>query len=760
MLSFKRFSRSVGKLYIRCLTMASSLLSGVRPNNDPPGYASIGGPVLPDMNSFMPVEKPSGPMPLNVPEANSTTNSSVRRLFSRARSLGQPLSAPKTHDATPETMPTPSEALLSPLFQQTVQQLCSKYGSVGLSAGFLDGSQTVDVNYGTRDGSPDTPTTRDTVYLISSMTKAITALAIAIMANDKEFGTDFDTEVREVFPQLSGRTYLRHAQRELTLADLIDNRTEFLRSTNLWESPDGEVPWKTCEPIRSLLQHLPLNDRFVKPEDFRHARNYFNEGFALAADILEKRTGMSWADFVRDKILGPLGMASTFTCITPAEEARFSGRIARSFTVSVTEPLKGIQRKRYDLGFRKFDYDAICQFVEHSLPSPEPVQINLSEAATGTPLAPAAGIMSSVSDMLKFYAKLIEVHHLPPYRKRGIGFRGLSEVERGMVKVLDHIHSMTETGSCAYSAGWNTANVPWDPTQVSPNQPRWPGADGDNSRRIEKAASELNLSKFECNFGWPFFQSDRSHDGCNAKTDAFRSGGAKPRLVLNHGGNMVGATSFCMVDLERKQATVVLSNTRGFFVDVPNLVGMLMSSQGAGGTDLMHQCAMSKLLGCYIASTYLWDVYRYEEALAGQYPILADPKVFAACIGRYMLVDGIFATVSVSQTEVNDGVTQDHLTLRLYDSNHLYPLRVWVGTTPEGPSVRMTFAMSMKDLVKTGVGGSNRLDVEDFVLEFRLRDQGLFQEFMWKFDRTGAKSADPSHFAFKRVHDGMMALRI
>jgi CubicO group peptidase (beta-lactamase class C family) len=122
----------------------------------------------------------------------------------------------------------------------TVSHLCKIYGNVGLSAGVLEGGETTDLDFRTFDGSDST--SQDTIFLISSMTKPIIALAVAIMSVDTAYPLDLSTEVAQVFPEPASRTYLRHAGRELTVADLLNNRTEFMRLTNLWESPNGDIP--------------------------------------------------------------------------------------------------------------------------------------------------------------------------------------------------------------------------------------------------------------------------------------------------------------------------------------------------------------------------------------------------------------------------------------------------------------------------------------------------------------------------------------
>ncbi|KAK0742804.1 beta-lactamase/transpeptidase-like protein [Schizothecium vesticola] len=238
------------------------------------------------------------------------------------------------------------------------------------------------------------------------MTKPIIALAVAIMSIDKAYPVDLTAEVARVFPELAKRTFLRHAGRELTVADLLDNRTEFM-----WFTSDGK--------------------------DFVNARNYSNEGFALAAAILEKSTGIPWPEFVRQQILQPLAMTNTFAGLTADEERRVSGQMAKSFSVSAEGPLADLREMR--------------KYVRRDFRGIESLPISPSQASRATPqrkaspLTTAAGIVSTVSDLLIFY-KFIDVFHLPEHRKSGFGQLSLSNLERGML-LADKVGDVDEVAT-------------------------------------------------------------------------------------------------------------------------------------------------------------------------------------------------------------------------------------------------------------------------------------------------------------------------
>ncbi|KAK0655414.1 beta-lactamase/transpeptidase-like protein [Cercophora newfieldiana] len=603
--------------------------------------------------------------------------------------------------------------------------LCSKYATVGLSAGLLDNGKTTHFNIGTLElpGADARAASPDSMYLVSSLTKPVFALAVTIMVNDSQYPIEFTTEVRDVFPELESRTFLRHAGRQLTLVDLLDNRTEFPQCTNLWESPNGTIPWEDSSPLLSVLRHLPPNEKFQNPESFKHARNYSNEGFALAAAILEKVTGRRWAEFVRHRILEPLHMQNTIAGHTSNDTERYAEQLAKSFSASTGEHVKEFQSwgpKEPDRHKRAYGY------VRDELQA-TPIEVPPSQV-TSTLMGAAAGITSSVSDLLKFYEKFIQVYHLPKHQKSAQGSSALSEVERGMIAVQKHIQEMAVGGACSYAAGWSTAMVPWNPDQVP--RPRRPGEDGDNARWLNKTStrgwpSPDDLASAE----WPFFRRRHADE--------------EQRLVLDHGGNMIGATSFCLVDLERKRAVVVLTNTRGYMVDCANYVGMLMSSYR--DAEFIQNCSKVKDLASLVASEYLLGVYNYETELETySWPV---PASFRSCIGRYELAPGIFVTISVRRSD-------DRLIFQLYGGGYEYPLRLRLDT---GTSVKMTIATSMVELLPTGVGGNNRLELKGFEIEFRRKESGHFEDLVWDFSMTGKTSEDASIrqlYTFTRVKNG------
>ncbi|KAK3940467.1 beta-lactamase/transpeptidase-like protein [Diplogelasinospora grovesii] len=736
--------------------------------------------------------------------------------------------------------------------KKTIDELFMSYGSAAGSIGILKDGKRHFLNVGAKEalGISSAPeegaNDEHTAYLISSMTKPIIALAVGIMVSNRDYGVSLDTPVKDIITELKGKTFLRHARRELTIADLLDHRAEFIRCTNLWETPDGHIPWQTMDPVISLLKHLPPSEKFKRAEDFIHARNYSNEGFALAAAIIEKTTGMSWPKFVEEKVLDPLEMYETWPSMSdrqargqnqhhrvlaPRAQGRPPQQMAGSYSVLADRTIRALQADYPDEG--RLGYAKIHKHVGSKAYYP-PTYTKVPRCKAGwardgtcksTPIGAAAGMLSSVDDLLKLYAVLLQVfgatddsgksgmpnvvgtdddkQSLLLNRSRRelkqllecdpVGQSpSLREVYRGMATVKEHIYDMMQADeTCAYAAGWNTIGLPWSPEHVvehaekphAVNQQRWPGADGDNARRFERAMKALGKNDIEASREWRFFQESNSGSTANTSSSAlskldkgFRRDNNKQQpqqnLALYHGGNMVGATSFCMLLPTENMAVVVLCDTRGFFLDAANMTGMLLADclfRGSLKNDVEARCKLAREMARHIAASYLHDVLAYNWELSNRYveaqTVYTTEEMTAlgkACSGTYQLTEHVFVEVLlVTGLRPPSGAAM--LKIRLYGRGRAYVLRLadpserFEDAISKG-MITMCFAAHMDDaLLATGVGGNNRLHAREFMVTFRTaaarggKDDHQFPELVWDFER-GRTGPDPQgHFTFRRV---------
>ncbi|KAK3345112.1 beta-lactamase/transpeptidase-like protein, partial [Neurospora tetraspora] len=663
------------------------------------------------------------------------------------------------------------------LTKPTFEKLFRDSGSVGASIGVLRHGQQDFLNVGAKGlGVPALPD-QETVYLISSMSKPIISTAMGILMDDfPKYQLKFDTPVSTVLPELKGSPGILkvYTNQELTIADLLDLRSSFQWLTNLWESPDGDIPWQTIGPVISLLQHLPANDTYTSEKAFVCKRNYSNECFALLATIIERKTGNSWAEFVRKKVFEPLGMQNTFIGLTEAERNDMSKTFAKSHSVQVTGVLFDLQQCTDSDGVISRTKVAKC-FDRHYGHIPQSVEIPPSQASSAghagpSPLAAAAGITSTTSDLLKFYSKIMDVYNqrreerdsnLLPYPDHLN-----TPPERGMNYLFGHIERRLSpdplNSTCTYTGGWNTVTVPMTPEErnASP-RPRWPGADGDNARRLESAIqSKIHGDDLDYSFFVINAETEKP-----PLTDPSES---KKHLALYHGGNMVGATSFCWLLPDHETAVVVLCNTRGFLLDAANLSGMLLAEclylaesdahhdTGSVVAAVKRACEDTEKMARAIQIDYLYDLARYENSLASRFRDL-DPasnrRDTAGLEGRYELTNDVFITITAEQRG---------LILRFYGTGYGYLLReLREDKNPSeqtGSEKTMTFAQPMAELIPTGVGGTNRLKVEDFVVVFKRAKAGgvEWEGFEWNFARDKTlreRRGDANPYVWRRVRE-------
>jgi len=147
--------------------------------------------------------------------------------------------------------------------------------------------------FGVRSQADAGAVTPDTVFALSSCTKAFTATALAMLADDKKL--DWDDPVRRHLPYFRLADPL--ADENVTLRDLLCHRTGVGTHEFLWY----RAPWDLEEQIRRVGR--------VKPaRSFRTGLIYQNILVGAAGLAVEKASGDSWASFVEKRITRPLGM--------------------------------------------------------------------------------------------------------------------------------------------------------------------------------------------------------------------------------------------------------------------------------------------------------------------------------------------------------------------------------------------------------------------------------------------------------------------
>jgi CubicO group peptidase (beta-lactamase class C family) len=159
-----------------------------------------------------------------------------------------------------------------------------------------DGKIAVAKGFGVRKLGDPTPVDEFTLFGIGSNTKAFTTAALATLVDEgKLFWDD------PVYQRLPGFVmYDPYVSHEMTIRDLLTHRSGMgLGEGDLLFWPHSTY---TREEIIYKL-------RFMKPaSSFRSHYAYDNLLYMTAGQIIPAVTGISWDDYIRQRIFSPLGM--------------------------------------------------------------------------------------------------------------------------------------------------------------------------------------------------------------------------------------------------------------------------------------------------------------------------------------------------------------------------------------------------------------------------------------------------------------------
>ncbi len=170
--------------------------------------------------------------------------------------------------------------------------LVAEHGVVVFASGF-----------GKADISNGADFTSDTLSDIGSVTKQFTAMAIMMLA---EQGLLKDDDlVSRYIPEFSGAPHIG----QVTLRQLLTH------TSGIGDYGDLDIDDSGLTPP-SLITALLKKDALVSKPGIRY--RYSNPGYALLGIVIQRVAGMSFHDFLAQRIFVPCGMTNTFVYDNPA----------------------------------------------------------------------------------------------------------------------------------------------------------------------------------------------------------------------------------------------------------------------------------------------------------------------------------------------------------------------------------------------------------------------------------------------------------
>ena len=191
-----------------------------------------------------------------------------------------------------------------------IEQARLQWEVPGLSVTIVkDGKTLLAKGYGVRSIHGPHKVDENTLFMLGSTTKAMTAAAMAMLVDEKKVA--WEDKVIDHLPWF--RLHDPYVTSQLTIKDLFTHNSGLGNADLLW------VLWDySTEEIVKRLSKLPLS------YSMRGGYTYQNIMYATAGLVIEKASGKAWDEFIHNRLFTPLGM--TRSCALKSCAETFNNR--------------------------------------------------------------------------------------------------------------------------------------------------------------------------------------------------------------------------------------------------------------------------------------------------------------------------------------------------------------------------------------------------------------------------------------------------
>ena len=181
---------------------------------------------------------------------------------------------------------------------QLISETLTTFEVPGISVGIIkDGEIVYAKGHGVRSLTNKKNMDDNTLVGVASNSKGFTCFALAMMIDEGKL--NWDDQVRKYIPefQLNDPWVTEH----FTVRDLVTHRSGMgLGAGDLMFFPEGND---------FTVQDIISNVRYLEPESsFRSKFAYNNNMFIIAGEVLKRVSGLSWEEFIEQRIMKPVGM--------------------------------------------------------------------------------------------------------------------------------------------------------------------------------------------------------------------------------------------------------------------------------------------------------------------------------------------------------------------------------------------------------------------------------------------------------------------
>lgn len=186
-------------------------------------------------------------------------------------------------------------------------RLLKEWDAPGVSIAVVEKNKVIYAGgFGFRDYEKKLPVTENTLFAIGSCTKAFTASILGML--EKEGKLSLDKPVRDYLPELKFQN--DYTNKHITLRDMMCHRSGL---------PRHDYSWYGSTATRAeLLERIQYQEPSA---ELRQTYQYNNFMFLAQGMVIEKLTGKSWEQNMKERFFDPLGMKNTITSVTDMEKS-------------------------------------------------------------------------------------------------------------------------------------------------------------------------------------------------------------------------------------------------------------------------------------------------------------------------------------------------------------------------------------------------------------------------------------------------------
>lgn len=189
--------------------------------------------------------------------------------------------------------------------RQYINDEMKRWQVPGLAVALVkDGQVLMHEGFGVKNIRVGTPVDDQTIFANCSTTKAMTAVAMAILVDEGKVG--WTDRVQEHLPefQLSDP----YISRDMRVQDLFTHNLGLGNADFLWADSD-----LSPADILYRMRFAPI------AYNLRGGYTYQNIMYLAAGEIVARKSGHSWAEFIQQRIFKPLGMYNTYPTLQSSQ---------------------------------------------------------------------------------------------------------------------------------------------------------------------------------------------------------------------------------------------------------------------------------------------------------------------------------------------------------------------------------------------------------------------------------------------------------